>query len=97
MDLCFADKTWKVLEDAIHEINNHNASGLSFEELYRQATCSSLCIWVKFSPASCSSGSHAIPEAADTSPAQCCLSYQTLDNIKRKNRFDPCMFLLCMV
>ena len=31
----WADKTWKVLEDAIHEINNHNASGLSFEELYR--------------------------------------------------------------
>ena len=24
-----------MLEDAIHEINNHNASGLSFEELYR--------------------------------------------------------------
>lgn len=32
-----AEKTWKVLEDAIHEINNHNASGLSFEELYRCA------------------------------------------------------------
>jgi hypothetical protein len=32
------DKTWKVLEDAIHEINNHNASGLSFEELYRCAS-----------------------------------------------------------
>ena len=31
-----AEKTWKVLNDAIHEINNHNASGLSFEELYRQ-------------------------------------------------------------
>lgn len=30
-----ADKTWKVLEDAIHEIHNKNASGLSFEELYR--------------------------------------------------------------
>ena len=26
-----------MLEDAIHEINNHNASGLSFEELYRSA------------------------------------------------------------
>ena len=24
-----------MLEDAIQEINNHNASGLSFEELYR--------------------------------------------------------------
>ena len=33
--LLYAEKTWKVLEDAIHEINNHNASGLSFEELYR--------------------------------------------------------------
>jgi hypothetical protein len=29
------EKTWAVLESAIHEINNHNASGLSFEELYR--------------------------------------------------------------
>jgi len=29
------EKTWRVLEAAIHEINNHNASGLSFEELYR--------------------------------------------------------------
>ena len=27
-----------MLEDAIHEINNHNASGLSFEELYRSAS-----------------------------------------------------------
>ena len=33
--LFYAEKTWKVLADAIHEINNHNASGLSFEELYR--------------------------------------------------------------
>ena len=33
--LALAEKTWKVLEDAIQEINNHNASGLSFEELYR--------------------------------------------------------------
>ena len=30
-----ADKTWKVLEDAIREIHNQNASGLSFEALYR--------------------------------------------------------------
>eukprot|EP00899_Mesostigma_viride_P019647 jgi/Mesvir1/27684/Mv07403-RA.1 len=37
MDPNYADKTWKVLEDAIKEINNHNASGLSFEELYRSA------------------------------------------------------------
>lgn len=27
-----------MLEAAIHEINNHNASGLSFEELYRRAS-----------------------------------------------------------
>ena len=31
----FFDKSWKKLEDAIREIYNHNASGLSFEELYR--------------------------------------------------------------
>ena len=38
--ICFrAEKTWKVLEDAIREINNHNASGLSFEELYRYGAC----------------------------------------------------------
>eukprot|EP00897_Mesotaenium_endlicherianum_P006218 jgi/Mesen1/5624/ME000282S04776 len=37
MDPQYADKTWKILEDAIHEIYNHNASGLSFEELYRNA------------------------------------------------------------
>ena len=32
------EKTWKILEHAIHEIYNHNASGLSFEELYRSAS-----------------------------------------------------------
>ncbi|GBF91645.1 hypothetical protein Rsub_03949 [Raphidocelis subcapitata] len=37
MDPNYADKTWKILEDAIHEIHNQNASGLSFEELYRNA------------------------------------------------------------
>jgi cullin 3 len=31
----FAEKTWKLLENAIHEINNDNSSGLSFEELHR--------------------------------------------------------------
>lgn len=30
-----AENTWQLLESAIREINNHNASGLSFEELYR--------------------------------------------------------------
>ncbi|RYR33115.1 hypothetical protein Ahy_A10g047690 [Arachis hypogaea] len=34
VDPKYAEKTWKVLEHAIHEIYNHNASGLSFEELY---------------------------------------------------------------
>ncbi|RVW31214.1 Cullin-3B [Vitis vinifera] len=34
VDPKYADKTWKILEHAIHEIYNHNASGLSFEELY---------------------------------------------------------------
>lgn len=37
MDPKFGEKSWKVLEDAIHEIYNHNASSLSFEELYRSA------------------------------------------------------------
>ncbi|KAK4261129.1 hypothetical protein QN277_004173 [Acacia crassicarpa] len=37
MDPKYADKTWNILEHAIHEIYNHNASGLSFEELYRNA------------------------------------------------------------
>lgn len=41
--LCWpADKTWRVLEDAIREIHNQNASGLSFEELYRLALLASL-------------------------------------------------------
>lgn len=30
-----AETTWKLLEDAINQINAHNASGLSYEELYR--------------------------------------------------------------
>ncbi|KAJ8626282.1 hypothetical protein MRB53_019589 [Persea americana] len=37
LDPKYAEKTWKLLEHAIHEIYNHNASGLSFEELYRNA------------------------------------------------------------
>lgn len=37
MDPKYAEKTWRILEHAIHEIYNHNASGLSFEELYRNA------------------------------------------------------------
>lgn len=35
VDPKYAEKTWKLLEHAIHEIYNRNASGLSFEELYR--------------------------------------------------------------
>ncbi|RZR73281.1 hypothetical protein BHM03_00022265 [Ensete ventricosum] len=35
LDPNYAERTWRVLEHAIHEIYNHNASGLSFEELYR--------------------------------------------------------------
>lgn len=38
-----ADNTWQLLESAIHEINNHNSSGLSFEELYRCACCWHCC------------------------------------------------------
>ncbi|KAK2365829.1 cullin-3A [Trifolium repens] len=37
LDPNYAEKTWKIIEHAIHEIYNHNASGLSFEELYRNA------------------------------------------------------------
>ncbi|CAJ2665650.1 cullin-3A-like [Trifolium pratense] len=37
LDPNYAEKTWKILEHAIHEIYNHNSSQLSFEELYRNA------------------------------------------------------------
>nr|GMD54085.1 cullin-3A-like isoform X1 [Ipomoea batatas] len=37
VDPKYAEKTWNIIEHAIHEIYNHNASGLSFEELYRNA------------------------------------------------------------
>ncbi|KAK2991386.1 hypothetical protein RJ640_007850 [Escallonia rubra] len=37
VDPKYPEKTWKILEHAIQEIYNHNASGLSFEELYRNA------------------------------------------------------------
>lgn len=37
LDPNYAENTWKLLESAIQEINNQNASGLSFEELYRNA------------------------------------------------------------
>ncbi|KAJ4746042.1 Cullin family protein [Rhynchospora pubera] len=37
VDPKYADRTWAVIEHAINEIYNHNASGLSFEELYRNA------------------------------------------------------------
>lgn len=39
VDPKYAEKTWKILEHAIHEIYNRNASGLSFEELYRFVCC----------------------------------------------------------
>ena len=42
VDPKYAEKTWKILEHAIHEIYNHNASGLSFEELYRYTSLSVL-------------------------------------------------------
>ncbi|KAK2375167.1 cullin-3A [Trifolium repens] len=32
-----AEETWKILEQAIHQIYNHNESDLKFEELYRIA------------------------------------------------------------
>ncbi|KAI8012692.1 Cullin-3B [Camellia lanceoleosa] len=37
VDSTYADMTWKILEHAIHEIYNHNTSGLCMEELYRNA------------------------------------------------------------
>eukprot|EP00250_Pteridium_aquilinum_P010939 c19729_g1_i1 orf=85-2289(-) len=37
IDPKYAERTWKVLDEAIREIYNRNASGLSFEELYRNA------------------------------------------------------------
>lgn len=37
MDPNYAGNTWKLLKNAIYEIHKQNASGLSFEELYRNA------------------------------------------------------------
>jgi len=37
MDDEYANRTWQTLHDAIQEIHRQNASGLSFEELYRNA------------------------------------------------------------
>lgn len=37
MDPNYAENTWNLLKGAIHEIHKQNASGLSFEELYRNA------------------------------------------------------------
>lgn len=37
MDEEYANRTWQTLHSAIHEIHRQNASGLSFEELYRNA------------------------------------------------------------
>eukprot|EP00898_Chlorokybus_atmophyticus_P002087 jgi/Chlat1/287/Chrsp1S03176 len=48
MDPQYADKTWKILADAIHEINNHNASGLSFEELYSCIATALQTVWVAY-------------------------------------------------
>ncbi|PQM40605.1 Cullin-3 [Prunus yedoensis var. nudiflora] len=38
VDPKYADKTWKVLEHAIHEIYNHNASGLSLKSFIEMPT-----------------------------------------------------------
>jgi cullin 3 len=37
MDPHYAENTWNLLKNAVHEIHKKNASGLSFEELYRNA------------------------------------------------------------
>ncbi|RHN45486.1 putative cullin repeat-like-containing domain-containing protein [Medicago truncatula] len=35
MDADYADKTWNILEHAIHDLYNHNVRNISFAELYR--------------------------------------------------------------
>jgi hypothetical protein len=42
----YGEKTWDILEQAIHDIYNYNTSDLSFEELYRFLYFSSfpLCV-----------------------------------------------------
>ena len=37
MDEAESKRTWAALKKAIHQIHDHNASVLSFEELYRNA------------------------------------------------------------
>ena len=39
MDPSYAENTWNLLRNAIHEIHKKNASNLSFEELYRYVFC----------------------------------------------------------
>ena len=43
VDCVTAEKTWAKLEEALTQINNLNASGLSFEELYRLFSESGFC------------------------------------------------------
>ncbi|GMP55656.1 hypothetical protein CsSME_00020413 [Camellia sinensis var. sinensis] len=45
VDSKYADMTWKNLEHAIHEIYNHNTSGLCMEDLYRGFSDS--LVWAK--------------------------------------------------
>ncbi|KAI6686439.1 hypothetical protein NL676_032352 [Syzygium grande] len=48
VDPKYADKTWKILEHAIHEIYNDNASSICFEDLYRLALSLSLEVSLAF-------------------------------------------------
>jgi hypothetical protein len=48
VDPQYAEKTWKLLRSSIDHIHKKNASGLSFEELYRY-----VCITMNFFVQSC--------------------------------------------
>lgn len=58
LDPEYPDKTWQLLENAIQEINADRSSGLSFEELHRNAynmvvrRCCALCFTLPSSPPS---------------------------------------------
>ncbi|CAI5465659.1 unnamed protein product [Closterium sp. Yama58-4] len=61
MDPRYAEKTWGILEDAIHQIYNHNASGLSFEELYRSPSTASTITTPPASASNSSIGTRLLP------------------------------------
>lgn len=64
-----ADNTWRLLESAIHEINSHNASGLSFEELYRRGRGGAQSAWPRGRPRLAHAWHHACLPSPLTAPA----------------------------